>query len=69
MGIPSGVIKHVENPRTEWGFLARKISDKDGPFSIAMFVYRKVYSVSSNLHPTDATLAKNFGMISHILFK
>ena len=32
---PSGVIKHgvLENPRTEWRFVAGKITDFYGPFS------------------------------------
>ena len=44
MDMPSGVIKNgwLENRRTEWKFLARKITYLYGPFSIAMSDYRRV---------------------------
>ena len=37
--LPSGVIKHgwLENPRAEWRFLARKITDRWSIFQHAMF--------------------------------
>ena len=44
-GLPSGVIKQgwLENPRTEWRFLARKITYFYGPFSIAMLAITRGY--------------------------
>ena len=41
--IPSGVIKHgwMENPRSEWSFFLKN-TDFYGPFSSAMFDYRRV---------------------------
>ena len=51
-GIPSSFIKHgwLENPRTQWRFLGRKITDSCGRFILqqTMFDYRRV---SYNMYP------------------
>ena len=47
--IPSGIHGWLENPGTQWRFLqpvARKITDFYGPFSTAMFDYRRVPIIS-----------------------
>ena len=52
--IPSGVIKHgvLENPRTEWRFLARKSTDKWSIFQHAMFDYQRL-KLDIHIYITD----------------
>ena len=63
------VIKHgwVENPRTEWRFLARKITDNWSILQHTMFDYRRVRRIGSEISAMKChnSILPRYPMISH----
>ena len=51
MYIPTGVIKHarMENPRTEWRLIGKKIMDKWSIFQQVMFDYQSVSDIPQTI--------------------